>query len=622
MYRLFCGLVTLLVFYCLVATPAFAQTPPDAEAITTARETLGASKCKEAITQLENFRQKYPDSRYISEGTVLLFQAYLMTGDLAKAQPLWTEVMTKWPKSEAVWMVVEANCETKAKTSPGEALKKLTQVTEQDVLSPVGQTKAMGLRFKYLGKLDPPKSITEGLAYTKDLSGVTTKDELLVYGDLIRTLYLPLVQANRIDDARALTKRFQEKAAMMGNPDSSIEFDYSAWINALSQGNAEIFRIEAKKAINAAQWIESANEAQAPLYAARQLYIYYTAKGLFDDAKACHEMLQKGLIAAKLTDLAHGDDQEYINTRLQAMQTTNPKAYAAEAMEFLAQIKTLQSAGELMYPITIARNGVIQGLVKAGRTTEARQLCLDIQEAITRVKGNLLWMNDVWDGYFQTLYNANLKQFSTEAMDAVAAAQTAKSGADMFLPLMVAPRLYNVLFSDGRCVDARSVHTHIQDGVARVGNHPEWAAEDSTAYYTAMQQAQPKLFLTEVIPLLSAIPATPTEGLTQVALARLAYAPLATAGRMLEAKGIHERVKAFLGKQPDSIEQIIADDDAYRNCLPQVSVDGFYAMFKKALAENDPTEAKKWLDKMNEVSPEDPKSIQARKMYQQATKKD
>ena len=123
-----------------------------------------------AIPALEQFCQQAPTSDALPEASVLLFQAYLGQGEMAKATPLWKEILTRWPKTETAWSATEALYRYKAPTDAAGALALLEDLNKQGVLPDGSEKRARDLHLAVMEQINPAEFLAKAPAMTVALS--------------------------------------------------------------------------------------------------------------------------------------------------------------------------------------------------------------------------------------------------------------------------------------------------------------------------------------------------------------------------------------------------------------------------------------------------------------------
>ena len=579
-----------------------------------AQQALEKKDIPKAIASLKSLLEKYPTTPSAAEGTVIWYRLALEAADTEQVNVLWNNAMTRWPKSETAWLMIEACSNYQARQDTAKALVDLERLITEPFFPPQAEMRAQRLRFTLLEKCKPDSFLAEGLTMMQQLDDCQTPDDLDLYRNISGRLYLPLMKAKRFDEAKTLANSIQEKIALMGNPHAWLGEDTVAYFEALAVTNPTQYLLEVKPLMLAVQWAETAQEAEMTVQLAKRAYTIFFSQGKIDDVQLINAILQDALEKAHLTALAVADAQEYDYARLKVLKDQDPARYITEAIAFVATAKDVQYGWELGRHGEIARS-VFAPLIKAGRLDEAKTLRNSICADLLRYK---MSSYEIHQWYFNALALQPVEIFLAEALPVLEEAKTAKTIAELEVAMTVLRWAYPYLFNAGRLADAKTYHTALQASITRLGNPQDWATQEQQYYLDALVKVKPELVLAEIQPLLdnNTEPATPAEAIERALLARGAYKPLMTAGKLDEAKKLHERVAAWLTKaaKPD---ELAADEEAFRQSVSKEAMEAMFTLFKRALAANDLDGARKWLTNLNMIAPEHARSAQARKMFKE-----
>ncbi|HEX2952040.1 MAG TPA: hypothetical protein VHV83_21100, partial [Armatimonadota bacterium] len=137
-------------------------------------------------------------------------------------------------------------------------------------------------------------------------------------------------------------------------------------------------------------------------------------------------------------------------------------------------------------------------------------------------------------------------------------------------------------------------------------------------YLDSLISGAPQCFISELPSFITRITPTPeaTNG-SIIRSARLAgpiYGFLIQGGGVEYAKVLHTRVQAALtAKQLTDIAAI--DEKQYQQSFSIKSLEGIYQLFTKAVARDDIADAKRLMNQLTDIAPEDPRAIHARTTY-------
>jgi hypothetical protein len=598
-------------------TPVLAQPAPEAALLVQAKQALEKKDALKAIESLKALTEKFPTTPSAAEGTVLWFQLCLDKGEYDQAGVLWKQAFARWPKSDTVWQMIQASCAFQAKKDPAKALTDLETQMQAPTFPPQALIPAQRLRFTYLEQVKPEAFLTDGFTLMQQVSRCQTPEELDLYCGVAGRLYAPLLKANRIEDAKTVRKNLQQKIALMGNPHNWLGEDTVAYFDALAKVNPSQYLAEVKPVIAAVQWAETPQEAELPARLAQRAYAIYFDQGKLDEVAQLHTLLQQALKDAKLTDVARADDRVYTGARLKVLYQKDPAQWLTEAQPFVATAKDVTYFWEMGDQAEAAR-WAFTPLVKAGRRDEAKALCDQVCADYTRLHADPSYQVETKKWYFNAVSTLPADALLAEMLPVLDSAKSAKVVSELDLALHVLKWVYPTLIGSGKLEDAKAYHVALQASITRLGNPQGLATQELQSYLGALAKAKPELVLAELKPLLEKTdaPATPAEAMERAMLARGAYGPLMTAGRLDEANTLHTRVQEWLTKanKPDDAK---ADTEAFRQSVSKEAVEAMFTLFKQALAANDADGARKWMANLNMVAPEHPRAAQARKMLKQ-----
>lgn len=611
--RSVCALPILFAFFVMGGVRSVqAQPAPESALLVQAQAAVANKNIPKAIESLKQLTEKFPNSASAADATVMWFQIAQDTGDTVQAAALWTSAFAKWPKSETIWEMIVINCATKVKQDPAKALADLERYLADPTFPPEDASKGQALRFSYLQKVNPEGFLKEGVDLVQQVDRCTSPEALDLYHGVACRIYLPLMKANRMEEAKAIRKKMQQKTALMGNPNNWLGEDTVAYFDALAQVNVPEYMIQVKPLILAAQWADNAVDAALPADLAKRAYTIYFTQGKLDEVQQMHTILQQSLKAANLPEVAFDDNVAYASKRLDVLYAKDPKQWLVEAIPFVDTVKEAKYIWDMDNQASTARKAFMP-LVQAGRIAEARTLRDKVCTEMIRLKADPGLM---WTWYLIALSTQPADVFLAEGLPVVDTAKTTKNPAELGAAVQVLKFIYPALIGSGKLESARSYHTALQASIVRLGSPAGLATQEQQEYLNALVKAKPELVLAELKPLLdtTTAPATPTEALERSMLARGAYGPLMIAGRIDDASALHVRVQDWLttAKNPDEAK---ADTDAFRQSVSKEAVEAMYTLFKQSLAANDADGARKWLANLNMVAPEHPRSSQARKMF-------
>ena len=369
-------LVLLLISLC---GAALAVAPEDI-LLQKAQQAITDKKTDDAITTLELLRQQNPASDATIKGDVILYGLYLDKNDTTHAGVIGNDVCTRWPRSEAAWSVIAANCANKAKTSPAGALAALEKAAAANLLPAAEHYPAIALRLQYMQTARPDDFLPEGMKVMQRIPDVAELPALTVIAGIAAHLYQPLMAEKRFDDAGHLNDALQEKLALLGDKGAVADRDTTAYLTALLQTDPVRYRAALAPLIDSVAWATTGEEFARALTLAQQGYSFFLHLKSFDDAQKLHAKIQLALAkqpdnaALRRTDISH---------YLGALQAGDAAAYAALLQANMETVKTAKTPAELLEPIWIAMQSY-PALCRAKKVEEEKAQHQLICAAITR----------------------------------------------------------------------------------------------------------------------------------------------------------------------------------------------------------------------------------------------
>ena len=156
------------------------------------------------------------------------------------------------------------------------------------------------------------------------------------------------------------------------------------------------------------------------------------------------------------------------------------------------------------------------------------------------------------------------------------------------------------------------LHQSVQTALVRLRLTDEVAIDDDT-YLNAMLASCPANYVSEALPRAQAIQQATThdELIRAFFYAQYLYAPMMTLGRFDDVKLLHDQVQLALAKF-NLKDDAKADAAKYKDSFSSGALDALLALYKRALANDDNAQAKRWLGQLNAIAPESPQAMQAR----------
>ena len=415
---------------------AWAQAAPEDTLLLKAQQAIGDKKPDEVIATLERLRQQYPAADATAKSDVILYGLYLDKDDIAHAGVIGNDVCTRWPRTEAAWSIIAANCEYKAKHSSAEALAALEKAARQDILPPTAHYRAIALHLKYLQTAKPDDFLAEGMKAMARIPAVTDKDDLIPMADMAARLYGPLMVAKRFDDAKSICDELQEKLALLGDPGTLASSDNAAYLSALAANDQARYLIVLHRAINYIAMATTEQEIKEALTVAKQGYPALMQAKLFDDAKSMHAKMQQALAQQPNKQAQRKTD---IGNYLTALKAADKAQYDATVQASIQSTTAAQTADDLFEPLWIACSGY-QGLCDANRLTDAKANHQLMLTALQRVNAPHAMQFDELCAYATALQTTRDTSYLPETVPYIQAIDTANSTEVYFLGAMADER--------------------------------------------------------------------------------------------------------------------------------------------------------------------------------------
>lgn len=362
------------------ALTAEAATPAQTALMATAQQAVTSGQWATAVTTLESFRQQYAQSPLLPDALVLLYQAYLHQPDAAKADATWQEITTRWPQSIAVWHSVEQKAAVLATHAPAEAVTYLQGILTQQLLPQEAYVFIKLLRMQYLQQADPATFLTEALALARGAKGAATADDLRLAAEMALRVYLPLLQAGRFDEAKALSTFIQEQVSLRGNAEDPIRVDTMAFLGAVEQAAPTRYLAEATPVMALAKWADTPEELEIVVHTSYHYYPLAMKAGQFTEALTIHAAVQAAFQRV-------GDPK---NLAVQENGFYFDSLNKADAKQFLIAIQAVLAklSPQLSQEETVRLAGSVQAayapLMQAGRFEDAKTAHEQLQALLTK----------------------------------------------------------------------------------------------------------------------------------------------------------------------------------------------------------------------------------------------
>jgi len=240
-----------------------------------------------------------------------------------------------------------------------------------------------------------------------------------------------------------------------------------------------------------------------------------------------------------------------------------------------------------------------------------------LREALGRVEGGAALAREVTRVYWAAAAQARPTELLADGITEIAAMTAPATLADARMPADLLALAYPLLQQARRGEEAKTLHETFQAALGTLAQSDLLQRTDTVAYLNSLAGPQPQVFLAGAQPLLAqAGDSKAAEDLRcLLGLARTTYAILMLQGRIDDAKTLHTQIQAAVTTAGDPEGLADADKLAYRNSLSQGAIDGMYALFKRAVAAGDVEGTRKWLTNLNDVAPEHPKAVEARRLF-------
>jgi len=240
-----------------------------------------------------------------------------------------------------------------------------------------------------------------------------------------------------------------------------------------------------------------------------------------------------------------------------------------------------------------------------------------LREALGRVEEGTTLARQVTRVYWSAAAQARPTELLADGIKEIAAMAAPATLADARMPADLLALAYPLLQQARRGEEAKTLHETFQAALGKLEQSDLLQRADTVAYLQSLAGPQPQVFLASAQPLLDqAGDSKSAEELRCLLdLARTTYGALMLQGRIDDARALHARMQAAVTKAGNPEGLADADKLAYRNSLSQGAIDGMYALFKRAVAAGDTEGARKWLTNLNDVAPEHPKAVEARRLF-------
>ena len=360
-----------------VTTPAPANTPSSAALLLKGQQAFDAANIADAVSALETLRKTYPQSAEVAMGTALLYNCYLQQKLPEKASPLWDQVMAKWPGSPSAYQVIDAYRRYYGDSEPETVLNRLEDLKTNHLMPVEWEDAFAQLYDGLLDKMPPDRLLNMCIALLNDAKDTTDFAKVKKADLTVRHVYAPLMHIKRFDDARAVFAQCQEKLALMGNPDDSMNANAKAYFDALRPSPAR-FTAEILPFVQAAQWAATGKDVADGIYWAAQMYPMLLKNGGFADAKKAHEVLVAAI--AKLAPTGNLLGKAY-QAYFAALGQYDTAHFWPEAQPLLAKCQTDLSAETTEQYAGIARV-LYSPLMLTGHLDEVKALHDALQAAL------------------------------------------------------------------------------------------------------------------------------------------------------------------------------------------------------------------------------------------------
>ena len=195
---------------------------------------IRTNQSQQAIDTLEKLHQQYPTGLMVRNGTVDLFKIRLAQGKKEQAQALMDEIYTRWPGTEFTYEVVYTVYQQKAQEDLEQAQAWLTDIAQKNVLPDWGYDSTLKMRLDYLSAKRPDLFLEEALPVAMSARDAQSADALILPMNIAQRIYLPLLTADRIDEADSIFTQSQQAIQRLGNPRNMQEENLTAYFSRLT----------------------------------------------------------------------------------------------------------------------------------------------------------------------------------------------------------------------------------------------------------------------------------------------------------------------------------------------------------------------------------------------------
>ncbi|HEY3415348.1 MAG TPA: tetratricopeptide repeat protein [Armatimonadota bacterium] len=568
-----------------------------------------------AITELETARRDSATGKVAPDVAALLYTLYLTQDNPGKATPLFEEAITRWPKSEALWQMTEAYFTYRQKAGQADmGIKKLDEMLKRDLLPSARVGRAKFLLLQNLLTAQPERGISDALPVLLAAPAARSLDELEGPVMLARIAYLPLMKAERFDDARTVSTQIQEKLALMGAQNDWFKLDMTAYFDALSLANPERFLAEFLPIMKATKIADRIEDLHVPMTFAPRFYMAMMRLGRYEEAKAFSLQLQEAYRRVGYPASTYQDQRDY----LRALSSVNAVQFMKEALPWLTAIPEAKDKADLDARANVAMwlYGVLQ---QYKRPEDAAQLHEKVRGALSSARLTELADKELATYYQCMDYNPQVA-LSTAPGLLSTVSESSPLGEIKAVALFARASLYLRYMQAGRPSEAAKVHEVVQ-GLLQKLNLKEELALDDQAYLLNLTNGDPKAFLAKALPTIDAgkNAKTPAEAEQAVTLARGAYGAMMALNQLEDAGNLHTQMQELIGRLGKPRNWLSEDDTAYKTAvksLPAKALDPLFMLFKRAAGSGDMAGAKRWVDKMEQLAPGHPRTEEARTMLQ------
>ena len=563
----------------LCSSWSLAQQAADEQLLSLAKTAFERRLWSETENQAMALREQYPQSRYEGEATVLLFRALEYLNEPARMETLRQEVLTRWPQTDFAWQVMEADFNMKYKVDRDAAIRQLTENLEHPALNPIGRTRALGLLLRTLATTNPEQFITRATAMMATIDQHTAPEEMEVNADIARRLYRPLFEHNQWEQAQAINTRCQQAILRAKAPADGYQADAIAYYGALAAVAPARLLATLPPLRQQLPQIGAAQNVIGPAVLVRMAYpLLYRAQGL-EVVDELHTQISKTLIRLNNPEgCVQADFQAYC----QILEQADPRRFQELITREAAGITATKTAQEAA-PLLTASLRLYAPMLAAGQNAEAVAL-RERNDAELRRIGLLYYVfgnrfkNHT--AYYDALQAADPERFLTEALAVLAKVDKAPDNLEARFHTDLARRVYGTLLKRNRGEEARRIHQQVQATLCRFQDADSTTPTDQQAYFTALQQANPKAYLDEAVSTITELdkvtPAMykyPTQALGYLGkvLASQLYLPLVKADRLADAHIVLTSVLAAIERMGDPTDLRVTNQSAYLFAIQEVA---------------------------------------------------